>query len=165
MTFDGCPHRDIPQAVKVPMNQAGIIPSSAFLAVPRMRHVSIEAGILQLEPKLGNAVAISGWSKCPVLLCLLKRTPFEGATCSIASQYQAAWSLATKRFFAVDPRQWRRGQPLWKCNQIWTLCLFVDCINLATFVLQEDGRNPELHNQEETIGNCRQDVCAPPGRR
>ena len=46
--FDGCPYRDIPQAVKVPMNQAGIIPSGAFLAVPRMRHVSVEAGIREI---------------------------------------------------------------------------------------------------------------------
>ena len=27
--------------------------------------------------------------------------------------------------------------------------LFVDCINLATFALQEGGRNPELQNQKE----------------
>ena len=40
----------------IPMNQAGIIPSSAFLAVPRMRHVSIEAGI--------RAVGAQAWQCC-----------------------------------------------------------------------------------------------------
>ena len=54
--FAGCPYRDIPKAVKVPTNQSGIIPSSAFLAVPRMRHVSIEAGI--------RAVGAQAWQSC-----------------------------------------------------------------------------------------------------
>ena len=47
-SFDGCPYRDIPQAVKVPMNLAGIIPAGAFVAVPRRRHVSVEAGTCAL---------------------------------------------------------------------------------------------------------------------
>ena len=44
-SFDGCPYRDFPQAIQVPMNLAGIIPAGAFVAVPRLRHVSVEAGM------------------------------------------------------------------------------------------------------------------------
>ena len=55
-TFDGCPYRDIPKAVKVPANQSGIIPSSAFIAVPKIRHISVEAGI--------RAVGARVWQNC-----------------------------------------------------------------------------------------------------
>ena len=54
--FAGCPYRDIPKAVKVPTNQSGIIPSSAFLAVPRLRRVSVEAGV--------RAVGAQAWQSC-----------------------------------------------------------------------------------------------------
>ena len=27
--------------------------------------------------------------------------------------------------------------------------LFVDCVNLSTFTIQEDGHNPDLPNQEQ----------------
>ena len=43
--FEGCPHRDIPQAVQVSMNLDGTVPDSAFTAVPRLRRVNAEAGI------------------------------------------------------------------------------------------------------------------------
>ena len=54
--FDGCPCRDIPKAVKVPASQSGIIPSSAFIAVSKLRHVSVEAGI--------SAVGAQAWQSC-----------------------------------------------------------------------------------------------------
>ena len=54
--FDGCPYQDISLAIKVPMNQAGIIASGAFLAVPRLSHVSVEAGI--------RAIGAEAWQCC-----------------------------------------------------------------------------------------------------
>ena len=72
---------------------------------------------------------------------------FEGATCSTASLYQAALSLAAKRLritaHCSGSTPMEEGR-----NQIWTLS-FVDCINFGLRPL-EDGRNPELQNQEET---------------
>ena len=93
-TFDGCPYREIPQANKVPMNQAEIIFSGAFVAVPRL--LVLKQAHAQQEPKPGNAAAIFEWSECLILWCELQRTPFVGASCSIVSHYQAALILDTK---------------------------------------------------------------------
>ena len=38
------------------MNLAGIIPAGAFVAVPRLRHVSVEAGI--------SAIGAEAWQSC-----------------------------------------------------------------------------------------------------
>ena len=54
--FEGCPYRDIPQAVQVPMNPAGIVPAGAFTAVPRLRRVNTEAGI--------RAIGAEAWQCC-----------------------------------------------------------------------------------------------------
>ena len=55
-SFDGCPYRDMPQAVQVPTNLAGIVPAGAFVAVPRLRHVCVEAGI--------KAIGAEAWQSC-----------------------------------------------------------------------------------------------------
>ena len=102
-SFDGCPYRDIPQAVQVPTNLAGIVPAGAFIAVPRLRHVSVAAGI--------NAIGAEAWQSCrhlrvvrmPSIWCELRITPSEGASCSTASQRQAVWNLATKHLQTVVP--------------------------------------------------------------
>ena len=44
-TLEGCPFRDIPLAVHVPINPEEMVPEGSFAAVPRLCHVSIEAGI------------------------------------------------------------------------------------------------------------------------
>ena len=54
--FEGCPFRDIPLAVHVPMNPEEMVPDGAFTAVPRLRHVSIEAGI--------RVVGAEAWQCC-----------------------------------------------------------------------------------------------------
>lgn len=55
-TFDGCPYRDIPQAVHIPLNPAGFVPAGASTAVPRLRHVSVETGI--------RAIGAEAWQNC-----------------------------------------------------------------------------------------------------
>ena len=50
--FENCAYRDHPKAVKVPASEAGIILPSAFLAVPRLRHVVVEEGIHACLAKL-----------------------------------------------------------------------------------------------------------------
>ena len=54
-SFDGCPHRDIPQPVQVPQTWQESFPR-AFIVVPRLRHVSVEAGM--------NAIGAEGWQSC-----------------------------------------------------------------------------------------------------
>ena len=89
------------------MNQAGIIPSSAFLAVPRMRRASVEAGT--------RAVGAQAWQCCRHLRVV--RMPSTAVriaenTCSTALQYQAL-SLDTKRL-----RQWTRGNNAERCAAV-----------------------------------------------
>ena len=43
--LEGCPIHPIPLAVHVPTNPEEIVPEGAFAGVPRLRHVSVEAGI------------------------------------------------------------------------------------------------------------------------
>ena len=54
--FEGCPFRDIPLAVHVPMNPEEMVPEGAFAAVPRLRHVSLEASI--------RVVGAEAWQCC-----------------------------------------------------------------------------------------------------
>ena len=76
--FEECAYRDIPKAVKVPANELGIIPPSAFIAVPRMRHVIIKAGI--------HAVGARAWQNCrrlrivkmPTTVVLIEESAFRG---------------------------------------------------------------------------------------
>ena len=44
-SLEGCPIRDIPLAVHVPMNPEEMVPEGAFAGVPRLRRVSVEPGI------------------------------------------------------------------------------------------------------------------------
>ena len=69
-SFEGCPYRDIPKAVHVPMNLAGIIPAGTFVAVPRLRHVSIEAGI--------SAIGAEAWQCCRNLRVFFARVEALG---------------------------------------------------------------------------------------
>ena len=138
-TFDGCPYREIPQANKVPMNQAEIIFSGAFVAAPRL--LVLKQAHAQQEPKPGNAAAIFEWSECPMLWCELQRTPFRGRQLLNSITLPGCidfWiqSLRGLLFSKLDSSQ--------RVNQFGGAtklghCLFRDCINLATFVLLEDS--------------------------
>ena len=93
-TFEGCPFRDIPLAVHVPMNLEEMVPEGAFAAVPRLRHVSIEAGI--------RVVGAEAWQCCrqlrivrmPASVVRMADNTFRG--CQLLNKRLAAWSLATK---------------------------------------------------------------------
>ena len=54
--FEECAYRDYPKAVKVPASETGTIPPSAFLAVPRLRHVIVEEGM--------HTVGALAWQNC-----------------------------------------------------------------------------------------------------
>ena len=112
--FENCAYRDIPKAVRVPVNDAGFVPSSAFLAVPRMRHVLIEEGI--------QAIGAGAWQNCRHLRIL--KMPTTGAhrrkrisRMPLASQHYGAWvrgfwvqSLCRPLFATKSSCQWRRSQ-------------------------------------------------------
>ena len=76
--FENCAYRDIPKAVTIPVNDAGLVPSSAFLAVPRMRHVLIEEGI--------QAIGAGAWQNCrhlrivkmPTTVVRIEESTFRG---------------------------------------------------------------------------------------
>ena len=86
-SFDGCPYRDIPQAVKFQQTWQESFPR-VLLSLCHAMSVSKQAQT-QLELKPGKAADIFEWSGCPVLWCDLRITPSEGANCSTASQHQA----------------------------------------------------------------------------
>ena len=153
-TFDGCPYRDIPQAVKVPINQAGIILSGAFLAVPRMRHVSVEAGI--------RAIGAEAWQCCrhlrvvrmPSTVVRTAENTFRGCQLLNSITVPGCIDFGYKAFADCCSLQWihANGGGVNHFGSATKLghYLFVDCINLATFVLQEDGRYQELQAQSES---------------
>ena len=76
--FEDCAYRDYPKAVKVPASEAGIIPPSAFLAVPRLRHVIVEEGI--------HTVGALAWQNCrhlrivklPITVVRIDESAFRG---------------------------------------------------------------------------------------
>ena len=76
--FEDCAYRDRPKAVKVPASEAGIILPSAFLAVPRLRHVVVEEGI--------HTVGALAWRNCrqlrivklPITVVRIEESAFRG---------------------------------------------------------------------------------------
>ena len=151
--FDSCPYRDIPKAVKVPTNQSGIIPSSAFLAVSRMRHVSIEAGI--------RAVGAQAWQSCrhlrivkmPSTVVRIEENTFRGCHLLNSITVPGCTEFGYKAFADCCSLQWIHANG-GGANHIGSATklghyLFVDCLNLATFTILEDGHNPDLLNEEQ----------------
>ena len=101
------------------------------------------------EPKPGKAADIFGWSGCPVRWCELRTIPSEGANCLTALQHLAVWSSDIRHLRTVAPcrgSMHANGGSAAKFGHY----LFRDCINLATFVLLEDGRQREPQAQAET---------------
>ena len=76
--FEGCAYRDYPKAVKVSASDSGVGPPSAFLAVPRLRHVVVEEGI--------HTVGALAWQNCrqlrivklPATVVRIEESAFRG---------------------------------------------------------------------------------------
>ena len=152
-SFDGCPYRDIPQAVQVPTNLAGIVPAGAFIAVPRLRHVSVEAGI--------NAIGAEAWQSCrhlrvvrmPSTVVRIAENTFRG--CQLLNSITAPGCVEFGYKAFADCCSLQRihanggGVNQFRSATTFGQYLFRDCINLATFALLEDGRHQEPQTQAE----------------
>ena len=139
--FEGCPRRDIPLAIHVPMNPEEMVPDGAFTAVPRLRHVSIEAGI--------RVVGAEAWQCCrqlrivrmPASVVRIADNTFRGCQLLNSVTAPGCVEFGYKAFAECSSLQW--------ANQFCSSTkfghyLFRDCINLATFVLQEAAHQQEL---------------------
>ena len=145
--FEGCPFRDIPLAVHVPMNPEEMVPDGAFTAVPRLRRVSIEAGI--------TAVGAEAWQCCrqlrtvrmPASVVRIADNTFR--SCHLLNNVTAPGCVdfGYKAFAECSSLQWVHASE-GVANQFCSSTkfgnyLFRDCINLATFVLQETNHQQE----------------------
>ena len=161
-TFDGCPYRDIPQAVKVPMNQAGIIPSGAFVAAPRLRHVRVEAGM--------RAIGAEAWQCCrhlrvvrmPNTVVRIAENTFRGCQLLNSITVLGCIDFGYKAFADCCSLQWIQANG-GGVNQFGSAtklghCLFRDCINLATFVPPGGMAAARSYRLRTRRGNCRQVV-------
>ena len=159
--FDGCPYRDIP-AVKVPMNHAGIITSGAFLAVPRVRHVSVEAGIREIGAEAWQCCRHLRVVRMPSTVVRIAENTFRGCQLlTIASQYQAALIWGSKHSRTVV--LYSGSMPTEE-----ELTTLVVQPNLDTTFLPSFSRKMAAirSNKPRTkLGNCRLDACAPPESR
>ena len=153
-SFDGCPYRDTPQAVQVPTNLAGIVPAGAFIAVPRLRHVSVEAGV--------NAIGAEAWQSCrhlrvvrlPSTVVRIADNTFRGCQLLNSITAPGCVEFGYKAFADCCSLQWVHANGGGVNNQFGSATkfghyLFRDCVNLATFVLQEDSRQREPQTQAE----------------
>ena len=135
------------------MNQAGIIPSGAFVAVPRLRHVRVEAGM--------RAIGAEAWQCCrhlrvvrmPNTVVRIAENTFRGCQLLNSITVLGCIDFGYKAFADCCSLQWIQANG-GGVNQFGSAtklghCLFRDCINLATFVLLEDGRRQELQTQDE----------------
>ena len=145
--FEGCPFRDIPLAVHVPMNPEEMVPDGAFTAVPRLRHVSIEAGI--------RVVGAEGWQCCrqlrivrmPASVVRIADNTFRSSQLLNSVTAPGCVEFGYKAFAECSSLQWVHaieGVAKQFCSPTkFGHYLFRDCINLATFVLQEAAHQQE----------------------
>ena len=141
--FEDCAYRDIPKAVKVPANESGIIPQSAFIAVPLMRHVIIEAGI--------HAVGSRAWQNCrhlrivkmPTTVVRIEESAFRGRRWLNSITVPGCTDFGYKAFADCCSLQWVHANGVNNIGSATKLGhnLFVDCINLATMTILQDGRD------------------------
>ena len=145
--FEGCPFRDLPLAVHVPMDPEGMVPDGAFTGVPRLRHVSIEAGI--------RVVGAEAWQCCrqlrivrmPASVVRIADNTFRGCHLLNSVTAPGCVEFGYKAFAERSSLQWVHASE-GVANQFCSSTkfghyLFRECINLATFVLQETSHQQE----------------------
>ena len=134
------------------MNKAGIIPSGAFVAVLRLRHVSVEAGV--------RAIGAEAWQSCrhlrvvrmPSTVVRIADNTFRGQLLNSITA-PGCVEFGYKAFADCCSLQWIHANG-GGVNQFGSATkfghyLFRDCVNLATLVFLEDGRRQELQTLDE----------------
>ena len=120
------------------MNPAGTVPAGAFTAVPRLRHVNIEAGV--------RAIGAEAWQCCRHLRVvrmpsLVVRIADRGCQLLNCVTAPGCVEFGYKAFADCCSLQWVyangwRGESVGSATKFGQY-LFRDCINLATLGLQE----------------------------
>ena len=133
------------------MNKAEIIPSGAFVAAPRLRHVSVETGIRAIEAEACQCFRHLRVVRMPQTVVRIAENTFRG--CQLLNSITAPGCIDFGYKAFADCCSWiqANGEGV---NQFGSAtkfghCLFRDCINLATFVLLEDSRRQEPPTQED----------------
>ena len=146
--FEGCPFRDIPLAVHVPMNPEESVPEGAFASVPRLRHVSVEPGIRVVGAEAWQCCRQLRIVKMPVTVVRIADNAFRGCQLLNSVTAPGCMEFGYKAFAESSSLQWVFAIE-GAANQFCSATklghyLFRDCINLATFVLQEAAHPQEL---------------------
>ena len=117
------------------------------------RHVSVEAGI--------RAIGAEAWQSCrhlrvvrmPSTVVRIADNTFRGCQLLNSITVPGCIEFGYKAFADCCSLQWIHanggGANQFKSASKFGHHLFRDCINLATFVLLEDGRRQELQTQDE----------------
>ena len=158
--FEECAFRDIPKAVEVPANELGIIPPSAFIAVPRMRRVILEEGI---------HTGARAWQNCrhlriikmPTTVVRIEESAFRGCHWLNSITVPGCADFGYKAFADCCSLQWIHANG--GVNKISSATktghyLFDSCINLAAMTILNAGNDSRCH-----IENSRRDVFSPQG--
>ena len=130
------------------MNPEEMVPEGAFAAVPRLRHVSMEAGI--------RVVGAEAWQCCRQLRIVRMPTSgvriadntFRGRHLLNSVTAPGCVEFGYKAFAECSSLQWVYAIE-GAANQFCSSTklghyLFRDCINLATFILREAAHPQEL---------------------
>ena len=159
--FEGCPIRDIPLAVHVPMNPEEMVPEGAFAAVPRLRHVSVEPGIRVVGAEAWQCCRQLRIVKMPVTVVSIADNAFRGCQLLDSVTAPGCVEFGYKAFAECSSLQWvyaAEGVANQFCSTTkFGHYLFRDCINLADFVLREAALPhvvPERTNARELAQGC-----------
>ena len=143
--FEGCLFRDIPLAIHVPMNPEEMVPGGAFTAVPRSRqyrsrHQSCGSRGMAVLPAATKV-------RMPASVVRIADNTFR--SCHLLNSVTAPGCVdfGYKAFAECSSLQWvhaSEGEANQFCSSTkFGHYLFRDCINLATFVLQETNHQQE----------------------
>ena len=130
------------------MNPETMVPEGAFAAVPRLRHVSIEAGIRVVGAEAWQCCRQLRIVKMPASVVKIADNIFRGCQLLNCVTATGCVEFGYKAFAECSSLQWVYALE-GVANQFGSFSklghyLFRDCINLATFTLREAAHPQEL---------------------
>ena len=157
---EACAYRDIPKAVKVPANELGVIPPSAFIAVPRMRHVIVAEGILTVGARAWQNCRRLRIVKMPTTVVRIEESAFRGCHWLNSITAPGCTDFGYKAFADCFSLQWVHANG--GVNNISSATkighyLFDSCINLATMTILhagDDSDSPTPVQRRELPTGC-----------
>ena len=101
--FEGCPFRDIPLAVHVPMNPEEMVPEGAFASVPRLRQ---EPGIRVVGAEAWQCCRQLRIVKMPVTVVRIADNAFRGCQLLNSVTAPGCMEFGYKAFAECSSLQW-----------------------------------------------------------